>query len=173
MRHRLKLAFAAALLPLAVQAQPAPSALVRKPPAGRSIGVGGFTALSPQQSHGMGQLLLTEHPRYRTPLHVHRQTDESFYVMSGSLTLFVDGKTHHLEPGDYAYIPRGTPHAQGNVTESDAVSLVTLAPADFTAFFAARAELVKTVPPDHPDYPAHMRALGKDHDIVIVGPPPF
>jgi quercetin dioxygenase-like cupin family protein len=138
-----------------------------------SLATGDFVSLTPEGTQAFAQLKLIEHPGYRTPLHVHKQTDETFYVLEGALTLFVDGKLRTLGPGDYAFIPRGTPHAQGNVTDSKAVVLLSLAPGEFSAFFKARADLVKTTPPDHPDYGPRMRALGRDHDITIVGPPPF
>lgn len=138
-----------------------------------SLGVGDMVPLSPSQAGPVAQLKLVEHPGYRTPLHVHEQTDESFYVLEGSLTFHADGRTIVVGPGDYVFIPRGTPHAQGNVTASSTVLLTTLVPGDFAAFFRARAELVLTVPPDHPDYGARMRELGKDHDIKVLGPTPF
>ncbi|MDO9338884.1 MAG: cupin domain-containing protein [Caulobacter sp.] len=176
MPGRLLLPALACLLiaPIAEARQPAgPAATVRLSPRALSLGVGDFTPLTPEGSAAMAQLLLNEHPSYRTPLHVHHRTDESFHVLEGRLTLFVDGAVRVLGPGDYAFIPRGTPHAQGNQTDKDAIALVTLAPGDFARFFHARAELVKTTPPDHPDYGPRMRALGQDHDIKIVGPPPF
>ncbi|NML07673.1 cupin domain-containing protein [Sphingomonas sp. G-3-2-10] len=138
-----------------------------------SLGVGDIVPLSPSSAEKIAQIKLVEHPGYRTPLHVHERTDESFYVLAGSLTFHADGRTITLGPGDYVFIPRGTPHAQGNLTASDTVLLTTLVPGDFAAFFRARAELVRTAPPEHPDYGARMRALGKDHDIKLLGPTPF
>lgn len=138
-----------------------------------SLGVGDVISLTPLQAGKVAQLKLIEHPGYRTPLHVHEQTDESFYVLEGSLTFHADGKTIVLGRGDFVFIPRGTPHAQGNMTASDTILLTTLVPGDFAAFFRARAELVSVVPPDHPGYGARMRELGKDHDIKLLGPAPF
>lgn len=138
-----------------------------------SLGVGEMGPLTPPMSKSFAQFRLIEHPGYRTPLHVHDTTDESFYVLEGTLTLYVGGARTDLGPGDYAFLPRGTLHAQGNLTDSRVVLLTTLAPGDFAAFFNDRAELVKHTPPDHPDYGARMRELGKKHDIRIVGAAPF
>lgn len=138
-----------------------------------SLGVGDTLSLTADPNGAVAQLKLIEHPGYRTPLHVHDQTDETFYVLEGVLTFHANGKTSILKAGDYVFIPRGTPHAQGNQTETTVTLLTTLVPAHFAKFFSERAELVKTTPPDHADYASRMRALGKQHDIRLVGPPPF
>lgn len=138
-----------------------------------ALGVGDVISLSPPQTREIAQLKLVERPGYRTPMHVHERTDESFYVLEGTLTFHANGKTVVAGKGDYIFIPRGTPHAQGNATASDTILLTTLVPGDFAAFFEARAELVLTVSPDHPDYGARMRDLGRTHDIRVLGPAPF
>ena len=56
---------------------------------------------------------LTER-EYATDLHRHNFTDEAYYVLEGTLTLFIEGKSHKLGAGSYVFIPKGTPHAQGN-----------------------------------------------------------
>ena len=132
-----------------------------------------MVSLMPTQTPGLAQLKLIERPGYRTPLHVHDRTDESFYVLEGSLTFHAAGKTVVLVAGDYVLVPKGMPHAQGNTTSSNTVLLTTLVPGDFATFFRARADLVKRIPPGHPDYSASMRELGKQHDIRVVGPSPF
>jgi quercetin dioxygenase-like cupin family protein len=44
------------------------------------------------------------------PLHVHDRDDETFYVIAGELSLFVDGEHLVLAPGQAALAPRGVPH---------------------------------------------------------------
>jgi quercetin dioxygenase-like cupin family protein len=129
--------------------------------------------LTPDGHERFSQMRLVERAGYRTPLHVHHETDETFFVLSGQLTLFVNGETQRLGPGDYAFIPRGTPHAQGNETEEESVIVLTLAPGAFEGFFDARAELVLQTPPDHPGYRDAMIALGERFDIEVLGPAPF
>src|SRR6185312_14222294 len=46
-----------------------------------------------------------------TPLHVHHNEEEAFYVLEGELTLVVDGDRIQLARGDFALVPRGVPHA--------------------------------------------------------------
>src|SRR6185369_2509100 len=47
-----------------------------------------------------------EPPGGGTPLHCHTREDEYFYVIEGQLTLFVDGKTITLTPGQSLFAPR-------------------------------------------------------------------
>ena len=129
--------------------------------------------LTPEGHERFSQMRLVERAGYRTPLHVHHETDETFFVASGQLTLFVNGETQRLGPGDYAFIPRGTPHAQGNETDKESVIVLTLAPGAFEGFFDARAGLVLKTPPEHPGYRDAMMALGDRFDIEVLGPAPF
>src|SRR3954468_4655768 len=46
-----------------------------------------------------------------TPLHLHPDEDESFYVLEGEVLLHVDGSERSLEAGGFASVPRGVPHA--------------------------------------------------------------
>lgn len=152
----------------------APAAVIRRAgDAAGSIGVGQVGYLTPPEAGAMGQVLLIEGPGYRTPIHVHHRTDESFYVLSGRLTLHVDGQTRVLGPGDYVFIPRGTPHAQGNQGEEPSRLLLTVSSGDFIGFFRAREELVKTAPPGHPDYGPRMYGLSDVYDVENLGDPPF
>ena len=45
------------------------------------------------------------------PWHVHRNEDEAFYVLEGEVTILVGDERIDLSPGDYAFAPRGIPHA--------------------------------------------------------------
>ncbi|MDP3491858.1 MAG: cupin domain-containing protein [Hyphomonadaceae bacterium] len=137
------------------------------------FGEGVALKLTGEGHQAVSQLRLVERPGYRTPLHVHHETDETFFVVSGELTLYVNGQTNKLGPGDYAFVPRGTPHAQGNQTTSESVILLTLVPGAFEGFFDDRAEMVLQTPPGHPDYTAGMMRVGRPYDIEILGPAPY
>lgn len=166
----LAAAFALALL---VQ-DPAPAVSIRRADeAANSIGVGEVGYLSPRGETSLGQILLIEAPGYRTPVHVHHRTDETFYVLSGQLTLWVDGRFHLLNAGDYVHIPRGVPHAQGNRGAAPTRLLLTVSPGDFVDFFRAREVIVETAPPGHPDYGPRMEALSDDFDVENLADSPF
>lgn len=39
---------------------------------------------------------------------VRSSADEAFYVVSGTFTVFVNGRLHALPAGSFVFIPRGT-----------------------------------------------------------------
>jgi len=45
-----------------------------------------------------------------SPLHVHHNEDEWFYVLSGELTFWVDGQVITATDGSFVYGPRDVPH---------------------------------------------------------------
>lgn len=95
---------------------------------------------------------LTENPGYKTRYHRHIYTDEAYYVLEGVLTAKIGEKTYELPAGSYILIPHGTPHAQGNLGKVPVKVLLTITPAGFEESFRDRAELIKTVKPNDPDF---------------------
>jgi quercetin dioxygenase-like cupin family protein len=67
--------------------------------------------------------------------HVHPNQQERFEVLSGSLTLQLDGQERTLSPGDVAVIPPGRPHRWWNSGEEEAHVLGELRPALRTEIF--------------------------------------
>lgn len=81
--------------------------------------------------------LETNDPRdAATPLHVHHNEDETFYVLDGEVSLLVDGERIDLSAGDYAFAPRETTHAY-IVRSERARMLTTLTPAGLEEVFVA------------------------------------
>ena len=109
-----------------------------------------------------------------TPLHVHRNEDETFYVLDGELTVFVDGEEHRLSTGDYAFVPRGAPHAY--VVQSDrARMLVTMSPAGFEEVFTDLGVVAGGgEPPADAVFPGPEEAarVFAAYGCEILGPPP-
>ena len=47
-----------------------------------------------------------------TPLHAHPEDDETFYVLEGELTFYLDdGQPISVSPSSFVYIPGGIVHA--------------------------------------------------------------
>lgn len=42
--------------------------------------------------------------------HAHRESDEAYVVLAGSLTLEVEGWAHVVGPGEFAFVPAGVAH---------------------------------------------------------------
>jgi quercetin dioxygenase-like cupin family protein len=97
------------------------------------------------------------------PLHVHHTHDESFYVLEGTMTVFLPGREIELGPGDLAFGPRGVPHAY-RVGDDPVRVLVASTPAGFERFVAEVAA------GDQSD-PARLAAVGAEHGIEILAPP--
>jgi quercetin dioxygenase-like cupin family protein len=97
------------------------------------------------------------------PLHVHHTHDEGFYILEGTVTLFMPGREIALAPGDFAFAPRGIPHTY-RVGDQPARWLVTSTPAGFEQFVAQVAgEGIAD--------PAALAAVAAEHGIEILGPP--
>src|SRR5918997_7138543 len=47
---------------------------------------------------------------FASPYHMHRNEDESFYVVEGEMTFYVGEERVKAEPGAFVYGPRGVPH---------------------------------------------------------------
>lgn len=108
------------------------------------------------------------------PLHVHEREDEGFYVLSGSVTLWVgDADPVTLVPGEYALAPHGIPHTY-RVGDSAATFLVTSTPGAFAAFVreAGRPATNPSLPVlEGPPDVERLARVAADHGITLLGPP--
>jgi quercetin dioxygenase-like cupin family protein len=117
----------------------------------------------------------TDDPRgTATPLHIHRNEDETFYVLEGEITVLVDGERIDLAAGDFAWAPRDIPHAY-LVRSERARMLVTLSPAGLEELFVDYGVPVTgDEPPAEEVLPPRdeiVRVFGA-YGCEIVGPPP-
>jgi quercetin dioxygenase-like cupin family protein len=60
--------------------------------------------------------------------HVHRTFSESFYVLSGELTIYAAGSWRPFSPGDYALVHEGGSHGFRNDGDEWASFLILFAP---------------------------------------------
>ncbi len=97
------------------------------------------------------------------PLHIHHNEDEGFYLVNGSLSLFMPDRQVDLEPGDFVLAPRGVPHVY-RVGDTPARMLVTSTPSGFERFVTEVAEFGEPTP-------EAVTEIGARHDIEILGPP--
>ena len=124
-----------------------------------------------------GRVAVTENwaPRgHGSPLHVHHNEDEWFYVLSGELTFWVDGQVITATDGSFVYGPRNVPHTF-TVTSEEARFLLVIEPAGFENFLRALSEPAEslTLPPASIEPPAMdaMMAAAAEYGIEILGPP--
>ena len=115
----------------------------------------------------------TETPGTRTGLHRHNRMDEAFYVVAGEFTVFVGGNLHKLAPGSFVFIPRGTPHAQGN-TSAGTVKIVSFfSPAGWEQSARDRAALHATHPAGTAEFSKRIGGVFEKQDIEVLGPSPI
>lgn len=109
-----------------------------------------------------------------SPLHVHRNEDEWFYVTEGELTFWVGGETIEASAGSFVYGPRNVPHTF-SVTSAEARFLLVTEPAGFEGFLrtlSVPAEALTLPPPSvQPPAPELMMATAAEYNIEILGPP--
>jgi quercetin dioxygenase-like cupin family protein len=91
------------------------------------------------------------------PLHLHRQTAETFLVLSGAMTLHAGETDAELHVGDFAAVPPGLVHTFSNPSGRACRCAVVAAPAGVEEFLrqAARAD------------PTEFGVLGARHDTFF------
>ena len=138
---------------------------------------GGLTTIKADGADTGGRVMVTEQSSPRgsgSPLHVHHNEDEWFYVLEGELTIWVAGKTVVAGAGAFVFGPRDVPHTFVVSSERARFLLVT-EPAGFEGFIRALAvsATVPEIPPAPmapPDMEPVLRAAAA-HGLEILGPP--
>ena len=109
-----------------------------------------------------------------TPLHVHHNEDEAFYVVEGEVAVLIGGERIDLGPGDYLFAPRDVPHTT-LVTSESARYLTTISPAGLEELFVELgvpvADGEQPVEGAMPPMPEVARRFGA-YGVEILGPPP-
>jgi quercetin dioxygenase-like cupin family protein len=123
-----------------------------------------------------GEFLLIEElaPRETaTPLHVHPEDDESFYILEGELTFYLeDGQPIPASAGSFVHIPKGyVPHAF-QVGSETARFLVLTRPPHEHFIRAAEPAPSRALPPPEPPDMEKVGAAAAEYGIEILGPPP-
>jgi quercetin dioxygenase-like cupin family protein len=63
------------------------------------------------------------------PPHIHRNEDETFYVVEGECELLLGDETITAGPGDFVSVPRGTLHRFHNAGDAPTRLILTFTPA--------------------------------------------
>lgn len=155
------------------------AAVVTEQDAGESLWFGGglvtFKVTSAQSG---GSLLLFEHAASRgkmTPLHLHADFDETFYVLEGELLVNLDGVEHRAGPGATVCFLRGVPHAFIVTSEVYRSLCIGTPGAVMEAFIrqAGYAAPSRTLPSAEIDFARVITAGESTGAMQMLGPPPF
>jgi quercetin dioxygenase-like cupin family protein len=112
---------------------------------------------------------------YATPLHRHTREDEAFYMISGSMAIYVGDDVITAEPGSFIWAPRDITHAF--CVESDEARFLALSTGGVTdRFFFETGEPAPTPtlppPPETPpDIDRLVQVMG-EYGVEMIGPPP-
>jgi quercetin dioxygenase-like cupin family protein len=113
--------------------------VVRGPNDGEQIYAGGdlyrFLAVKEETggSYGLWEAIVP--PGGGPPPHLHRNEEEGFYVIDGSVTVYVEGKEIEATPGSFVHMPRNSKHWFRNNSNANAKMLVLVAPGGMEALF--------------------------------------
>jgi mannose-6-phosphate isomerase-like protein (cupin superfamily) len=99
------------------------------------------------------------------PLHVHRETTDSFYVLEGELTVQVGDETHALARGAFALVPPGTPHTFSNPGDRPARFFSLMSPGGFEQYFRDLRDVFGDGPPDF----ERIGEIAARYDVETVG----
>lgn len=82
------------------------------------------------------------------PPHIHRNEDETFYVLEGECEFLLGDRWITAGVGDFVNVPRGAVHCFSNRSTADSRLVVTFTPAGIERFFEEALE--RAVDPDQP-----------------------
>jgi len=138
---------------------------------------GGLVTIKSSAESTGGRVGVTENLSPRgagSPLHVHHNEDEWFYVIEGELTFWVGGQVISAPAGSFVYGPRDVPHTF-TVSSDEARYLLVVEPGGFEQFVRDIGEpardLVIPPPATEPPDVAALAAKAAEYGVEILGPP--
>jgi mannose-6-phosphate isomerase-like protein (cupin superfamily) len=105
------------------------------------------------------------------PIHFHERTEEAFYVLDGSLGLWLDDGSVTYGRGSYVVVPAGRSHTFWNPADAPAAYLTVISPKGFERYLVELANGLRQTASNE-EAAALRERLGRAYDITIVGPPP-
>ena len=108
-----------------------------------------------------------------TPLHSQPEDDETFYVLEGDLTFYLeDGQPLSASAGSFVHLPAGTVHAYQ--VDSETARVLNITTPQHERFFRAAGEPAQTptLPPQAPPDMDKVTAAANEYGVEILGPPP-
>jgi quercetin dioxygenase-like cupin family protein len=98
---------------------------------------------------------------------VHRQHEETFYVLEGEFVFQLGTQTVKATAGTFVFVPRDVPHAFENIGNQPGRILGIMTPGGYEKFFEELAQL----PPGPPDR-AKFQEIFEKYDQETVELPP-
>jgi quercetin dioxygenase-like cupin family protein len=111
------------------------------------------------------------------PMHLHKNEDEVFYVLTGELRFQVGNEEGRLSAGETFLAPKGVPHTYRVESSEGSRWLTITSKGDFERFVrtmsrpAERRELPEPSGAPTPEAAEALAAMARSHGIELVGPP--
>jgi len=103
---------------------------------------------SKESSNGMAVISVEVPPGGMVPPHRHRDTEEGYLILSGTLTMTSGSEQFELGDGDFAHVPPGALHGYQNRGAQPCRFLAWTIGGALDQFFSELSETVKSVPQD-------------------------
>ena len=104
-------------------------------------------------------------------VHIHRMTDETFYILEGTFGFQLGEETVEGSAGAFVFAPKGIEHAFWNQGPSLARMLVLMSPPGFLRYLEVLAEGLAAAGDDAETAMSLRKELSEKYDIEVVGPP--
>lgn len=137
---------------------------------------GALTAVKATGPQTVGRLAVIEDLARQgggTPVHRHREDEESFYVLEGEMTFWLgDDAPMHAVPGTFVHIPGGVAHAF-RVDSETARYLIVTTPRHGAFYHAISSPAQeRLLPPPSAMDMDRVEAACATYGVEILGPPP-
>lgn len=126
-----------------------------------------FKLAGPQTGDAFDYFIVEVAPFGGPPLHVHHREDETIQVMTGRFKVRIGETEHLLEPGGFAFLPKGIPHAFLNLTDQVAQVIVVYVPGGGQKFYEELGPATRAANPDR----AAIAEIFRRHDMTLLGGP--
>ena len=111
---------------------------------------------------------------FSPPVHIHRNEDETFYVLEGDVSFFSGDTVFRGGPGTYVRMPRSVPHTFRVEGDAPARLLIMTAPAGFERFIRASGvpagDRTAPAPPPTASDIERMLATAPSYGIEFLAP---
>lgn len=108
-----------------------------------------------------------DQPGCGPPRHIHKAEDETFYILSGEVEFWQEGRTTQHGPGEVIFVERGREHTFRIVGEMPARMVTVMTPGGFDGFFAEMATGQYRIPQDM----AQIAGIAAKYNLEFTGPP--
>jgi quercetin dioxygenase-like cupin family protein len=114
---------------------------------------------------------LTAGPELGPPPHIHRNSDESFYILEGTFDFSLAGQAFTAGAGAFVYLPKGVVHTHCAGGGASARALVIQSPAGVERFIEEAGKLatdasVRPAPPERSEL-ERIVAIAQRHNIEV------